>query len=40
VILPDINLLLYAYNADAPHHEAAKAWWEALLGSDTPVALP
>jgi uncharacterized protein len=40
VILPDINLLLYAYNRDAPHHEAARTWWETLLRSATPVALP
>ena len=31
MIIPDINLLVYAYNADAPHHNAAKRWWENLL---------
>jgi uncharacterized protein len=40
VILPDINLLLHAHNRDAPHHEAARTWWETLLHSATPVALP
>lgn len=40
MILPDINLLIYAYNSDAPHHAAAKAWWEDLLSSDEPVGLP
>lgn len=28
MIVPDANLLLYAYNEDAPQHAAAKAWLE------------
>lgn len=36
----DLNLLLYAVNRDAPHHERAKAWWERTLSSDEPIALP
>lgn len=40
MILPDINLLVYAYNTGAPHHAAAKAWWEELMNGTTPVALP
>lgn len=40
MIVPDVNLLVYAYNQDAPHHAEAKRWWEGLLNSDTPVALP
>jgi toxin-antitoxin system PIN domain toxin len=39
MIIPDVNLLIYAYNSDAPHHAAAKAWWEDLLSSDLPVGL-
>jgi toxin-antitoxin system PIN domain toxin len=39
VIVPDINLLVYAYNADAPHHEATKQWWEQVLSEDEPVGL-
>ncbi len=39
MILPDINLVVYAYNADAPHHEAAKAWWERCLSEPEPVAV-
>jgi uncharacterized protein len=39
VILPDVNLLVYAYNRDAPHHGAARAWWEGLLNGETTVAL-
>ncbi|MFQ5740829.1 MAG: type II toxin-antitoxin system VapC family toxin [Acidobacteriota bacterium] len=40
MILPDINLLVYAYNADAPRHDKAKAWWEAILNAPQPVAIP
>jgi uncharacterized protein len=39
VILPDVNLLLHAYNSDSPRHVPAKAWWEALLNGSKPVAL-
>jgi predicted nucleic acid-binding protein len=34
VIVPDINLLVYAYNADAPDHERARTWWEETLSDD------
>lgn len=40
MIVPDVNLLIYAYNGDAPHHAEAKTWWEELLNSDDPVGLP
>ena len=41
MIIPDINLLVYAYNADAPHHNAAKRWWENLLNDRSSlVGLP
>ncbi|HVT59603.1 MAG TPA: type II toxin-antitoxin system VapC family toxin [Thermoanaerobaculia bacterium] len=40
MILPDINLLVYAYNSDAPAHRRAKAWWESCLSQERPVALP
>ncbi len=40
MIIPDINLLVYAYNADVPQHPRAKAWWEDLLdGGSEPVGL-
>lgn len=39
MILPDLNLLLYAHNADSPHHEAARRWWETRLSEPRPVAL-
>ena len=36
----DANLLLYAYNADAPQHAKAARWFENLLTGSEPVALP
>jgi toxin-antitoxin system PIN domain toxin len=35
----DLNLLLYAINIDAPHHERARAWWEETLSGEEPVGL-
>lgn len=35
----DLNVLLYAVNADAVQHAAARAWWERALNDDEPVGL-
>ena len=40
MIVPDVNLLVYAYNSDATHHAGARSWWERLLSSNEPVGLP
>ena len=40
MIVPDLNLVIYAYNRDAPKHAAARAWWERLLNGTEPVAVP
>jgi len=40
MIIPDINLLVYTYNVDAPDHRKARAWWENALSASQPVALP
>jgi len=39
MMVPDVNLLVYAYNADAPDHVCAKAWWESALNDGPPVGL-
>ena len=39
MLIPDVNLLVYAYNEDAPFHAAAKAWWETQLSGNEPVGL-
>jgi toxin-antitoxin system PIN domain toxin len=40
VIVVDANLLLYAYHAGAPEHEAARRWWEDSLSAPEPIRLP
>ena len=40
MILPDLNLLVYAYNSDAPQHAAARRWWESSLSGSTSIGLP
>lgn len=40
MIIPDINLLVYAYTSDAPWHAEAKAWWQACLTRPGVVGLP
>ncbi|MGV3721302.1 MAG: type II toxin-antitoxin system VapC family toxin [Actinomycetota bacterium] len=40
MILPDVNVLIHAHNLDSPHHEAARAWWDATLSGVDRVALP
>jgi toxin-antitoxin system PIN domain toxin len=39
VIVPDANLLLYAYDAGSPFHEAARSWWQACLSGREAVGL-
>lgn len=39
MILPDVNLLIHAYNLESPRHDAARAWWEARLNGTRPTAL-
>lgn len=35
--LPDVNLLLYAYDVQSPHHLKSKAWLEEVLSGDEPI---
>ena len=39
MIVPDVNLLLYAEIDAFPFHSAARAWWEALMNGDRPVGI-
>ena len=39
MILPDINLLIYAYNVRAPQHREALVWWNRCLEGHEGVAL-
>ena len=39
MIIPDANLLLYAYDAAGPFHANSAAWWSACLSGREPVGL-
>ena len=40
MIIPDVNLLVYAYHDGAPQHDAARQWWEGLLNGQESVGIP
>lgn len=40
MIIPDTNLLIYAYDSTAQDHLVAKRWWEKALSDDVPVGIP
>ncbi len=40
MIIPDLNLLLYAYNDRDPRHLPTKTWWETCLNGSEPVGIP
>lgn len=31
MIIPDVNVLLYAYDSTSPFHVEAAAWWQGCL---------
>ena len=37
MIVPDMNLLLYATNSDTPQHERANQWLGAIMTGDEPI---
>jgi hypothetical protein len=37
VKLPDVNLLIYAFDETSPHHARAKPWLEEILSASEPV---
>jgi toxin-antitoxin system PIN domain toxin len=39
VIIPDVNLLVYAYNSDASKHPRARQWWEDAVRGNQPVGM-
>ena len=39
MIVPDVNVLIHAYNDRAHHHQVARAWWEQTLTLPRPVGL-
>ncbi len=39
MILPDVNVLVHAHNADSAVHQAARRWWDACLAGTEGVGL-
>jgi toxin-antitoxin system PIN domain toxin len=39
VILPDVNVLVHAHNADSAVHQQARSWWDACLAGPEGVGL-
>ena len=40
MIIPDTNLLVYAYNKEAPQHTDARQWWENMKAGTESVGIP
>ena len=40
MIIPDMNLLVFAYNSDAPFHGESKVWLEGCLSGRMTVGFP
>lgn len=40
MIILDANVVVYAYNEDAPQHAVARAWVEELFGGPETIGLP
>lgn len=39
MIIPDVNLLIHAYNAHSPAHAEARGWWEMSLTGPRQIGL-
>lgn len=39
MILPDVNLLVHAYNSESAVHAPARRWWEDVLNGTRPTGL-
>ena len=39
MILPDVNVLVHAHNADSSVHEAARLWWDKCLAGSEGIGL-
>ena len=40
MIIPDVNLLIYAVDSSSQFHDRARTWWEQLLNAEGTVGLP
>ena len=40
MIVPDVNLLVFAYHKQSPYHEGARGWWEGRVNGTETVGIP
>ena len=40
MIVPDLDLLIYAYNEGSEFHQEARQWWEELVNGTESVGIP
>lgn len=40
MIIPDVNLLVYAHNQSSQFHQKARRWWEDSLNGEKSVLIP
>jgi len=40
MIIPDVNILIHAYDTTFANHEIAKAWWRDTMRLSCPVGIP
>ena len=39
MIVPDINMRIYAHKPDAPEHDVAQCWWKDLVDGTESVGI-
>lgn len=40
MIIPDVQLIIHAYRAEAPDHQSCLTWWQSLLSGNDEVGMP
>jgi len=40
MIVPDVNVLVLAYDSRSPQHAEARSWWERTLNGPRPIGMP
>ncbi len=40
MIVPDVNLLVYAHQLDSPWHDESRTWWEEIINDGRQVGVP
>lgn len=39
MIIPDVNVLVYAHNEGVPEHAVARTWWERAVNGAEPIGI-